>query len=286
MNNFLQRVLLFIIALPLLLFIIIYFDPYSHLGWISLIIIISALGSLESLFLLLPYPRPSEKTLIPVLGTLLSAAAAAENFLSLPFSVFLLFLVFSIGLILLFRLISWSREELSGFTSRTALTITAFLYPGLFTAYLVRFAEFSSALPLMILFLILNFGNDTFSYLAGRFFGSTSKTLFAVSPKKTLIGYVGGFLGAIALGSIFSHFVPSLFASGLFHEYPALRILLYVCTAFFANVGDLIESALKRSVEKKDSGNFVPGRGGMLDSIDSLLFSAPFFYYSILIILG
>ncbi|MFW6344643.1 MAG: phosphatidate cytidylyltransferase, partial [Sediminispirochaetaceae bacterium] len=90
----------------------------------------------------------------------------------------------------------------------------------------------------------------------------------------TVTGFVGGFTGALLFGSVFVIYNPEMCAA----SWPA-RLLFFLFIAAIADAGDLLESALKRGAEKKDSGKVVPGRGGMLDSIDSLLFSAPFFYY-------
>jgi phosphatidate cytidylyltransferase len=99
-----------------------------------------------------------------------------------------------------------------------------------------------------------------------------------VSPNKTLVGFIGGFLGALALGYLYVAAVPDLLGrASLSHG------IFFLVIAVFGNLGDLLESALKRSAALKDSGSIIPGRGGVLDSIDSLLFSAPVYYYSIII---
>ena len=165
------------------------------------------------------------------------------------------------------------------FTGHTAALLGACVYPALFMTYLVRFAEFSAALHVMLLFLVVSFANDTCAYLAGRMFGKRSKRIFEVSPKKTAVGFIGGFAGALLFGSIYAWFFPEIFAAPW-----SARLPFFLITAVLADAGDLIESAFKRAADRKDSGRLIPGRGGILDSIDSLLFSAPFFYYSGIII--
>lgn len=274
MNNFFQRTLLFIIGLPAILFVIIYFDRYSHLGWTLIIVLTSAFGSFESLTLFKSAPRLREKIIIPLFGFVIPASAGADYLFALPVNLLLLTLVSGTFVILFTQLITWKKVEASNFTGNTAALLGALLYPSIFMAYLVRFSEFTSALTGMLLFLVLNFSNDTCAYLAGRFLGSRSRRIFPVSPKKTVIGFIGGFIGALLFGSLFAFYTPSLFAA----SWP-VRLLFFLFIAVIADAGDLLESALKRGAEKKDSGKVVPGRGGMLDSIDSLLFSAPFFYY-------
>ena len=117
--------------------------------------------------------------------------------------------------------------------------------------------------------LLGTWASDTFAYFFGIAFGRHK--FCSVSPKKSMEGAVAGFIFAFAVtGGIACHGLHT----GLF---PAA--VLGLAVAFFAPVGDLVESILKRSFEIKDSGNFFPGHGGVLDRFDSLLFAVPAVYY-------
>jgi phosphatidate cytidylyltransferase len=108
---------------------------------------------------------------------------------------------------------------------------------------------------------------DTGAYFAGRFLGS-HKMFPRVSPKKTWEGFFGGLIAAVASAAIFK-------ALGL-PDLPWHHAI--ICAAIldlFGVVGDLVESMMKRSYQVKDSGTIMPGHGGILDRIDSLLFTAP-----------
>jgi phosphatidate cytidylyltransferase len=112
--------------------------------------------------------------------------------------------------------------------------------------------------------------SDSLQYYSGRTFG---RRLLApvVSPKKTVEGAIGGFVGAALSLAIIGHWwLPQM---GL----PA-RIVLGIAVAAVGIVGDLFESLLKRSVEMKDASTIIPGHGGVLDRIDALLFAAPVYY--------
>ena len=117
--------------------------------------------------------------------------------------------------------------------------------------------------------LLGTWASDTFAYFFGIAFGK--HRFCSVSPKKSMEGAVAGFVfsfavtGGIAYHGLHTGLVPAL--------------LLGLTVAFFAPLGDLIESILKRSFEIKDSGNFFPGHGGVLDRFDSLLFAVPAVYY-------
>ena len=118
-------------------------------------------------------------------------------------------------------------------------------------------------------FFIMLWTNDTGAYLAGRFFGK-HKLFERISPKKTWEGSVGGGLVTIGCAYILSIFFTNL---GLTNW-----IILAVLITIFGGLGDLVESMLKRSLNIKDSGNLLPGHGGILDRFDGLLLSAPFVY--------
>ena len=93
-----------------------------------------------------------------------------------------------------------------------------------------------------------------------------------MSPNKSIAGFIGGYLGALFIATIIYYF--SRLAGMKLWE----MVVVTVCTTTAAIAGDLVESMLKRACNVKDSGWIVFGRGGILDSMDSLLFAAPVFY--------
>jgi phosphatidate cytidylyltransferase len=282
MNNFLQRLLLFIVGLPLLVLLIIYSAPYEHAGWIAVVLLFSFLGTRESYALFTAVTRERDRSypLIALLGTALLLSAYFDVLIESAVALFPLVLTADITLIFIITLLRWNTYQRQGsFLLRILSRTMSLLYPSFFAAFLVLFSTLESAHHLILLFLILNFGNDTSAYLTGRFLARRGgPPLIAVSPNKTLIGFVGGFAGSLLGGSIYLLAVPQLLEGSFFGYLP-----FFFAVALLGNIGDLLESALKRSAAIKDSGNLIPGRGGVLDSIDSLLFSAPFFYYSIVI---
>lgn len=160
-------------------------------------------------------------------------------------------------------------------------SLLALLYVGLLFAHIPLIREYSSqdiyymglrfSFGELALWMVLlgTWSSDTFAYFFGIAFGKHK--FCSVSPKKSMEGAVAGFIFAFAVtAGIAYHGLRA----GLV---PAL--LLGLTVAFFAPVGDLIESILKRSFEIKDSGNFFPGHGGVLDRFDSLLFAVPAVYY-------
>jgi phosphatidate cytidylyltransferase len=117
---------------------------------------------------------------------------------------------------------------------------------------------------------------DVGGYFIGKFFGR-HKINLPVSPKKTWEGYIGSFLFQFISVFIFYFVSSKYFAIPSFsHIQLAIVSILIFSTSVF---GDLFESLIKRNASIKDSGQFLPGHGGLLDRIDSIMFSLPVFYF-------
>ena len=129
---------------------------------------------------------------------------------------------------------------------------------------------------------ILIWTNDTFAYIVGKSIGRT-KLFEKISPKKTIEGFVGGIVFAVLAGYLISKYYIK--ASP---EHIEKSILIWTSIAVIVGIagtiGDLIESKFKRIAGVKDSGNIMPGHGGILDRLDSAIFVAPiiFLFYQIL----
>lgn len=122
----------------------------------------------------------------------------------------------------------------------------------------------------VLLLFSATWASDTFAYFTGRLFGR-NKLAPLLSPKKTIEGAVGGVLGSIVTAFIFAQYVLNTSLIPL--------VLLGLGIGVASLLGDLVESALKRQANIKDSGQIIPGHGGVLDRFDSLLFTAPLVYY-------
>ncbi len=133
------------------------------------------------------------------------------------------------------------------------------------------------AAKLLTLFFIVIFAGDTGAYYTGRAMGRR-RLAPRVSPGKTVEGAIGGLAGNTA-AALIAHFT----------FFPELKIVHAVPLALMMGVlgitGDLCESMLKRGARAKDAGNLIPGHGGLLDRLDSMLFNAPLLYYFYLIFL-
>ncbi len=164
---------------------------------------------------------------------------------------------------------------------RNALAYTACVLLGAFYTFAPwRFAIDlrNQSVHLLLFALALNWAGDSLAYYGGRAFGK-HKLAPIVSPKKTWEGAGISVAGSVLFGLLYvGHFVPSL------------KLWQIILMAALGNVagqfGDLAESAVKRGAGVKDSGNLLPGHGGMLDRLDSSLFALPVVYSLIRIFLG
>lgn len=121
--------------------------------------------------------------------------------------------------------------------------------------------------------IIAAWGTDTFAYLIGKRFG---KHKFSkVSPKKSIEGCIAGTVGALVIVLIYTLVMNKLYNLGYSYIYISIATIIL---SLIGQVGDFAASSIKRYVDVKDYSNLIPGHGGMLDRIDSLMFLAPFAY--------
>jgi phosphatidate cytidylyltransferase len=159
-----------------------------------------------------------------------------------------------------------------------ATTIFGFLYVPFLFSYLLRMAHSQEGLLAAIYLVAVTKCTDIGAYLIGSWVGR-HKMSPQTSPKKTWEGFFGGVLVSLMVSVAYAHFIlQKQWPFSLWHA-----VILGVLLPVACVIGDLAESVFKRDTEIKDSGSFIPGIGGALDLIDSLLFTAPLFYYYVII---
>jgi phosphatidate cytidylyltransferase len=158
-------------------------------------------------------------------------------------------------------------------------TLAGMLYLGWMLGYYVMLRQMDDEGELVILTLFTTFACDTSAYFVGRALGRHPMTP-TISPHKTWEGAAGGFAGAVA-AAVALRFLLNLGDWSLSLSY--LEVVGVGCLiGVVAQLGDLLESLLKRRAGVKDSGNLLPGHGGVLDRIDSLVFTGVIVYYFVL----
>jgi phosphatidate cytidylyltransferase len=152
------------------------------------------------------------------------------------------------------------------FVKTASASSLALIYLPFLAGFLILLARPSNGLERVMTFVVLVGCNDTFAYLTGVLFGKHPLAP-KISPKKTIEGVIGSLVFTISGGAIAFHYIME-------SEW-WLGALAGLLTVFTATSGDLIESALKRDMAIKDMGNLLPGHGGIMDRLDSVLFAAP-----------
>ena len=152
------------------------------------------------------------------------------------------------------------------FVKTASASALALVYLPFLAGFLILLARPSNGLERVMTFVVLVGCNDTFAYLTGVLLGKHPLAP-KISPKKTIEGLLGSLVFTVAGGALAFHYIM-----GAQWWLGALAGLL---TVFTATSGDLIESALKRDMAIKDMGNLLPGHGGIMDRLDSVLFAAP-----------
>jgi phosphatidate cytidylyltransferase len=187
--------------------------------------------------------------------------------------VIIAFFVVFVAVILVQQLFT---RPLKGGISALAVTVFGVMYIVLSISHIILLKSMKDGIYYILILIVVVMLNDTGAYFGGVLFGKHKAGLEA-SPNKSWEGYFSGLLFSI-IGFILANQVcVSFFSRELFTmiECTILGIILSV----LANVGDLVESAVKRDGGFKDSGSIIPGHGGMWDVFDATMFSLPFFYY-------
>lgn len=170
-----------------------------------------------------------------------------------------------IAIITLFRF----SDELGTDSGKLIFTVIYVALPFSFALGLPKYSKMENTFSLEVFFLfVLIWSSDSFAYFTGRLFGK-HKMAPKISPKKTWEGFAGGVILTIILGYFIEKYFPELRGNWM---------IVGLLVSVFAPLGDLVESQLKRTFGVKDSGNIIPGHGGILDRLDSFMVCAPVVY--------
>ena len=262
LGNLATRILVAVIAVPLLLLLL--YQEHHQLVWAAVFA-----ASLLTMYELFAMTLADKRDRI---ASLVIGAAAAAGFYWLPMrlSPHLTAFLFSFtapALYFLFR-----PGDIATAGERLAFSVLGILYGGLSFAFIALMKrDFGPAGgDVIVLLLATAWLSDTGGYFAGKYLGRR-KLYPAVSPNKTWAGAIGGVAAAVAGGFVMERWR----LQGL--SVVDVVVLAGVGSAL-GQLGDLVESLLKRSRGVKDSGDILPGHGGLLDRVDAVLFIAPWFY--------
>ncbi|MDD5253296.1 MAG: phosphatidate cytidylyltransferase [Candidatus Omnitrophica bacterium] len=183
----------------------------------------------------------------------------------------LLFIVLALFFILLMQ---FKRRDSSGVIVDISTTLFGILYVSWFFSFIIKIRYLAGGFGFLVALLLMIKLGDIGAYLIGSRWGKRP-LMPHISPKKTVEGSLGGLLFSVLGALISKPFLP--------FDYGQL-FLVALGLGILGQLGDLSESLLKRDCQIKDSGSIFPGMGGVLDQIDSLLFTAPVFYFYLSVI--
>ena len=273
MSEFTKRLIFSLVAAPLVIWTV-----WAGGAWLAVLLsIAAAIGSYEF------YRLAIRSGSMPLWGHGVLFSAAVPLFV---YARYLGYWTPTISLLLvvvleLLTVALWLRGSEGRPLEVVGTTVLGVLYTGgmLSFAFALRYHEYAigagAGTALVALPLLLTWGTDVGAYVFGRWLG-TKKLMPAVSPAKTVAGAVGGLAVAVIVCVIFVRFVMRPYAHLSLTLAGALLFALAVSVA--GQVGDLVESMFKREAGVKDSSHLIPGHGGMLDRVDSLLFTLPVGY--------
>jgi len=232
-----------------------------------MVLLSTFLGLREYYTLVLPSCKRIERVVGIGLGLILSALISFGNVKEIsPF----------LGIILLTLAVLFmaTSQDLSSTVSEMGIALFGILFIGFLLGYVSLIRNMTNGRAWALFLVTTVWAGDICALFTGSFLGR-HKLYPKISPKKTFEGLGGAIAGSILVALAFSWlFIPEL------KKGPC--VLLAIGLGIFGQLGDFTESMLKRSAHVKDSGSLIPGHGGMLDRLDSFLFSAPFLHYSLL----
>lgn len=266
-NNFLKRTVTIIIAVPLVFSTIL----WKEFPFFIVIMIIALLGLRE----LYSIARKQGYKPLYILGAILTSyfiLISVYDIYSLNYYIENIVITFFIILSFIIQLF---KKNYSKVLTEISITIFGSIYLGYLFSFILKIKDLPNGNYFLISLLIITWANDTGAYLVGTKLGK-NKIFPRISPKKTIEGSIGGIIFGIA-----STFAFKGWLNLTFNELLSLGLLISI----IAQLGDLFESVLKRGSGIKDSGTLIPGHGGILDCLDSLMFTAPVFYYYIILLI-
>ena len=263
-----KRTITGIIALPILAVILIFSNTIIMDIFTAIIACISMYEYFHC-FKSTKKAKPSQ-----YLGYIYCILIAFTHFVDERLLMYIMTLIIPLSLIALFTELVLSKGEKN--LKDVAVTMLGICYIPLMIIYLSLIrnmnVEYELNGRILVWFvLIASWGSDVFAYFVGRHFGKHKLT--KISPNKTVEGAIAGIVGAVILGIIYAVLCNTIWNSGI--NYLVIGIIMAILSAV-GQIGDLAASSIKRYCEIKDFSELIPGHGGMLDRIDSIIFVLPF----------
>lgn len=273
MKKIIERIIMFVIGLPLVISSV-YFLPYHH--FLVLHLEIFAATALSIIEIRTMFSRKIAVYSMPIVlfaGMLIPVAVYLFMLGLFSRAVMALIGIGALYFIFFVETFYSFSKPFEKSIQRVCSAVFIIFYPGLLVIFISAMTRWPSASNIIAMFLLMVFSCDSLAWLFGILFGKGNRGFVPASPNKSIVGFIGGAVAATATGFLAFKLFPADFGKSL-----SGSLLTGFCTGLAAIIGDLIESIFKRSAEVKDSGALILGRGGILDSADSILLAAPVFY--------
>ena len=277
MKKIIQRFLIFIIGIPLVIVIVYFLDYKYHLILNIIVVIFSSLGAHELRNMLKKRLLIISTAEAVIFGGLVPALMTLVVSFDLNFWIVPAFF-FAAAFWILVSSIFISPSQLENYIYRVAAGFSTLIYPGAFLAWICAMGRWDGRH--ILVFLLVPMLSDAAAWAAGMLFGKNNSGIFIVSPNKSIAGFIGGLFASVLICVTAIMVFPGFFIPRFGAAAAAGAVVLGLVSGLASELGDLCESAIKRSTGVKDSGALMPGRGGVLDSIDSIALAAPAFYFT------
>jgi phosphatidate cytidylyltransferase len=229
-----------------------------------MVLFITTLGMREFYNLATPNSGRTGHVVGIILGLMLSIVFSYGNpEILTPFIVILLLVLYTLFMV--------TSRDLLAAVSNMSITFFGIFYIGFLLSHVILIRNQIDGTAWLLFLLITVWSGDIIALFSGTLFGK-HKLYPKISPNKTYEGLIGAVGGSVVIGLLYATFFLPYFNKGA-------CILVTIGMGILGQLGDFTESMLKRSAQVKDSGSLFPGHGGVLDRIDSFLFSSPFLYY-------
>lgn len=260
----LTRIISGVILFPLVAIILIWGNKYL----VDIVISIIAILSLHEFY----NAFKGKANPIRIIGYIAAASIALIHIVPIEWALKLIGTLIPISILILFLVVIFSNLKIN--IIDIAVTFFGICYIAIFLMFIPIIRENMQNGKILLWYVILaGWGTDVFAYFVGKYFGTHKFS--KISPNKTIEGCIGGTIGATILIIIYTMICDNIWGLNINYLLIAgIAILLSI----IGQIGDLAASSIKRYVGIKDFSHLIPGHGGMLDRIDSLIFIAPFAY--------
>lgn len=262
-----KRILTAILGLPIVILIIVFGNE----------VLLNVIFTAIAIICMHEYLGVIEKVAHPIkwLSYLSTLSIALVSIISIE--ILMKFIVIAIPIILLILFLKVIVTDMKTDLKDVAYTFLGIFYITFFIMFLTLIRGYEHGKLYIGYTILVAWATDIFAYLIGKHFG---KHKFSkVSPKKSIEGCVSGVLGAVICAIIYMVIMKNFVNIEVSYVFIAVMTLVL---SLISQIGDFVASSIKRFADVKDYGNLLPGHGGMLDRIDSLIFIAPFVYMFLL----